>query len=608
MDYNKTRNVHFKPVKGETIEMTQNKSVLNWIENMKELVTPDNVVWITGEESQLEDLRKEACTTGEMIKLNQEKLPGCYLHRTAVNDVARVEDRTFICSRKEEDAGPTNHWMDPEKAYKMLYDIARGSYKGRTMYVIPYSMGPVGSHFSKVGVELTDSIYVVLNMAIMTRVGDKVWEALGDSNDWVRGLHCKCQIDAEKRYICHFPEDNTIISVNSGYGGNVLLGKKCFALRIASFQGKNEGWMAEHMLILGVENPKGEVKYITAAFPSACGKTNLAMLIPPEGYRAKGYKVWTVGDDIAWMRIGPDGRLWAINPENGFFGVAPGTNEKSNPNALHTTRQGTIFTNVALNTDDNTVWWEGLDKNPPEHAIDWKGNPWNGKTSTEKGAHPNSRFTAPAKNCPCISSEFENGAGVPISAIVFGGRRAQTTPLVYQSRDWNNGVFVGSIMASETTAAATGAVGVVRRDPMAMLPFCGYHMGDYFNHWIEMGQKLGDKAPKIFNVNWFRLDDEGHFIWPGFGDNLRVLEWILKRCEGKVDAEETSIGYVPKAEDINLEGLDFSLDTLKSILAVDNAQWTKEAEGIEEFYKKFGDKLPAELKEQLEGLKARLAK
>ena len=543
-----------------------------------------------------------------MIKLNEEKLPGCYLHRTAVNDVARVEDRTFICSRKEEDAGPTNHWMDPEKAYKMLYDIAKGSYKGRTMYVIPYSMGPVGSHFSKVGVELTDSIYVVLNMAIMTRIGDKVWEALGDSNDWVRGLHCKCQIDAEKRYICHFPEDNTIISVNSGYGGNVLLGKQCFALRIASFQGKNEGWMAEHMLILGVENPKGEIKYISAAFPSACGKTNLAMLIPPEGYRAKGYKVWTVGDDIAWMRVGPDGRLWAINPENGFFGVAPGTNEKSNPNALHTTRQGTIFTNVAHNLDDNTVWWEGLDKNPPENAVDWKGNPWNGKQSTEKGAHPNSRFTAPAKNCPCISSEFENGAGVPISAIVFGGRRAQTTPLVYQSRDWNNGVFVGSIMASETTAAATGAVGVVRRDPMAMLPFCGYHMGDYFKHWIEMGEKLGDKAPKIFNVNWFRLDDEGHFIWPGFGDNLRVLEWILARCEDKVDATETAIGYVPKAEDINLEGLDFSIDTLKSILEVNNDQWMKEAEGIEEFYKKFGDKLPAELKDQLAGLKARLAK
>ena len=588
--------------------MTKNESVLNWIENMKKLVNPDKVMWIDGSEEQLNQLRAEACSTGEMIKLNEEKLPGCYLHRTAVNDVARVEGRTYICSRKEEYAGPTNNWMEPQAAYKMLFDIAKDSYKGRTMYVIPYSMGPIGSPFAKIGVELTDSIYVVMNMSIMTRVGEKVWEVLGDSNDWVRGLHCKCNIDEEKRYICHFPEDNTIISVNSGYGGNVLLGKKCFALRIASYQGKTEGWMAEHMLILGLENPKGEVKYITAAFPSACGKTNLAMLIPPEGYRAKGYKVWTVGDDIAWMRIGPDGRLWAINPENGFFGVAPGTNEKSNPNALHTTRQGTIFTNVVHNLDDNTVWWEGLDKNPPEHAENWKGEPWNGKTSTEKGAHPNSRFTAPAKNCPCISSEFENGAGVPISAIVFGGRRAQTTPLVYQSRDWNNGVFVGSIMASETTAAATGAVGVVRRDPMAMLPFCGYHMGDYFKHWIEMGQKLGDKAPKIFNVNWFRLDENGNFIWPGFGDNLRVLEWIIKRCEGEVDAQETAIGYVPYAEDINLEGLDFSIDTLKSILEVNNDQWSKEAEGIEEFYKKFGDKLPKELRDQLDTLKANLKK
>ena len=588
--------------------MTKNESVLNWIENMKKLVNPDKVMWIDGSEEQLNQLRAEACSTGEMIKLNEEKLPGCYLHRTAVNDVARVEGRTYICSRKEEDAGPTNNWMELQAAYKMLFDIAKDSYKGRTMYVIPYSMGPIGSPFAKIGVELTDSIYVVMNMSIMTRVGEKVWEVLGDSNDWVRGLHCKCNIDEEKRYICHFPEDNTIISVNSGYGGNVLLGKKCFALRIASYQGKTEGWMAEHMLILGLENPKGEVKYITAAFPSACGKTNLAMLIPPEGYRAKGYKVWTVGDDIAWMRIGPDGRLWAINPENGFFGVAPGTNEKSNPNALHTTRQGTIFTNVVHNLDDNTVWWEGLDKNPPEHAENWKGEPWNGKTSTEKGAHPNSRFTAPAKNCPCISSEFENGAGVPISAIVFGGRRAQTTPLVYQSRDWNNGVFVGSIMASETTAAATGAVGVVRRDPMAMLPFCGYHMGDYFKHWIEMGQKLGDKAPKIFNVNWFRLDENGNFIWPGFGDNLRVLEWIIKRCEGEVDAQETAIGYVPYAEDINLEGLDFSIDTLKSILEVNNDQWSKEAEGIEEFYKKFGDKLPKELRDQLDTLKANLKK
>ena len=587
--------------------MTTNKSVLNWIEEMKNIVNPDQVVWIDGSQEQLEALRAEACSTGELYKLNEEKLPGCYLHRTAVNDVARVEHRTFICSRKEEDAGPTNNWMEPQKAYKMLYDIARGSYKGRTMYVIPYSMGPVGSPLAKIGVELTDSIYVVLNMAIMTRVGQKVLDTLGDSEDWVRGLHCKCQIDEENRYICHFPEDNTIISVNSGYGGNVLLGKKCFALRIASFLGKNEGWMAEHMLILGIENPQGETKYIAAAFPSACGKTNLAMLIPPAGYRAKGYKVWCVGDDIAWMRQGPDGRLWAINPEYGFFGVAPGTNEKSNPNALASTRKGTIFTNVVHNLEDNTVWWEGLDKNPPKNALNWKGEKWD-SASGEKGAHPNSRFTAPAVNCPCISPEFENLAGVPISAIVFGGRRAKTAPLVYQSRDWNNGVFVGSIMASETTAAATGAVGVVRRDPMAMLPFCGYHMGDYFAHWFEMGEKLGDKAPKIFNVNWFRLDDEGHFIWPGFGDNLRVLEWIINRCEGKVDAQETPIGYVPKAEDINLEGLDFSIDTLKSILEVDNDLWSKEAEGIEEFYAKFGDKLPAELKNQLASLKERLAK
>ena len=588
--------------------MTTNKSVLSWIDEMKALVNPDQLVWIDGSEEQLEALRKEACSTGEMIKLNEEKLPGCYLHRTAVNDVARVEGRTFICSRKEEDAGPTNNWWDPKEAYKTLYDIARGSYKGRTMYVIPYSMGPIGSPLAKIGVELTDSIYVVLNMAIMTRVGQKVWDTLGDSTDWVKGLHCKCDIDEEKRYICHFPEDYTIISVNSGYGGNVLLGKKCFALRIASYLGKNEGWMAEHMLILGIENPKGEVKYISAAFPSACGKTNLAMLIPPEGYKKNGYKVWCVGDDIAWMRKGPDGRLWAINPENGFFGVAPGTNAKSNPNALASTKQGTIFTNVVHNLDDNTVWWEGLDKNPPKNALNWKGEPWDGTTSAEKGAHPNSRFTAPAKNCPCISSEFESTAGVPISAIVFGGRRAQTTPLVYQSRDWDNGVFVGSIMASETTAAATGAVGVVRRDPMAMLPFCGYHMGDYFKHWFEMGKVLGDKAPKIFNVNWFRLDDEGHFIWPGFGDNMRVLEWIIKRCEGEVDAEETAIGYVPKAEDINLEGIDFSLDTLKGILEVDNEKWMKEAEGITEFYKKFGDKLPEELAAQLSSLKERLSK
>ena len=584
--------------------MTNNKTILAWIDEMKALVNPDQVVWIDGSEEQLEELRKEAVESGEMIKLNQEKLPGCYYHRTAPNDVARVEDRTLICSRKEEDAGPTNHWKEPQEAYKMLYDIARGSYKGRTMYVIPYSMGPVGSPLAKIGVELTDSIYVVLNMSIMTRVGQKVMDVLGDSNDWVRGLHCKCDVDPEKRWICQFPEDNTIISVNSAYGGNVLLGKKCFALRIASYQAKNEGWMAEHMLILGVENPKGEVKYVCAAFPSACGKTNLAMMIPPEGYRAKGYKVWTVGDDIAWMRKGPDGRLYAINPENGFFGVAPGTNMKSNPNALISTQ-----TNVARNLDDNTVWWESLDKNPPVNAEEWKGAKVNGPEYIAAGnklAHPNSRFTAPTANCPCLSSEFENPQGVPVSAIVFGGRRPDTVPLVYQSRSWNNGVFIGSITGSETTAAAAGAVGVVRRDPMAMLPFCGYNMGDYFKHWIEMGEMLGDKAPKIFNVNWFRVDEDGHFIWPGFGDNLRVLEWILKRCDNEVDAVETAIGYVPKPEDINLEGLkDFDEEKLASILKVDNAKWAKEAAGVEEFYKKFGDKLPQELRDELNGLEER---
>lgn len=585
--------------------MTNNKSIKEWLDKQIELVKPEKVVWIDGSEEQLEALRKEACATGEMIKLNEEKLPGCYLHRTAVNDVARVEGRTLICTPTKEEAGPTNNWMEPGEAYKMLADIVRDSYKGRTMYVIPYSMGPVGSKFSKVGIEVTDSIYVVLNMSIMTRVGKAVLDVLGDSDDWVRGLHCKCDIDEEKRYICQFPQDNTIISVNSGYGGNVLLGKKCFALRIASYQGRNEGWMAEHMLILGLENPKGEVKYIAAAFPSACGKTNLAMLIPPKYLREKGYKVWTVGDDIAWMRIGPDGRLWAVNPENGFFGVAPGTNEKSNPNALASTRQGTIFTNVVHNLDDNTVWWEGLDKNPPKNALNWKGEKWD-CTDGSKGAHPNSRFTAPAKNCPCISSEFENGEGVPISAIVFGGRRAKTAPLVYQSRDWNNGVFVGSIMSSETTAAASGAVGTLRRDPMAMLPFCGYNMGDYFGHWLEMGEKLGDKAPKIFNVNWFRLDDEGNFIWPGFGDNMRVLLWMLDRCEGKVGAKETPIGYVPEVDDLDMEGLDISKETLADLLNVDNGIWKDEAAGIEEFYKKFGDHLPAELKKQLDDLKARL--
>ncbi len=592
--------------------LTKNPNVLKWVDEMIALTKPAKVVWIDGSDEQLNALKDEAVSTGEMRRLNPEKLPGCLYHRTLPNDVARVEDRTFICSRKKEDAGPTNNWMDPKEMYAKLTPMYDGVMKDRTMYIIPYSMGPIGSAFSKVGVEITDSIYVVLNMDIMTRMGARAFEQLGDeSNDFVRGLHSKANIDPENRYIVQFPEDNTIWSINSAYGGNVLLGKKCFALRIASYQGKNEGWMAEHMLILGLENPQGEISYITAAFPSACGKTNLAMLIPPEVYQKKGYKVWCVGDDIAWMRIGPDGRLWAINPENGFFGVAPGTNAKSNPNALASTRKNTIFTNVAINEDDNTVWWEGLDKNPPENATEWKGAHVNGKEYTAEGnklAHPNSRFTAPAINCPCISPEFNSPNGVPVSAIVFGGRRAKTAPLVYQARSWQHGVFVGSIMASETTAAATGAVGVVRRDPMAMLPFCGYHMADYWAHWLEMGEKLGDKAPKIFNVNWFRTDDEGHFIWPGFGDNLRVLEWIVNRCNGKADAVETPIGYEPKPEDINLEGLDITVETVAGLLNVDKDLWKEETKGIHEFYAKFGDKLPQALKDELATLEANLEK
>ena len=581
-----------------------NKKLNDFIEQAKELCTPDRVVFIDGSEEQLEKLRAQAVEEKILIKLNQEKLPGCYLHRTQPGDVARVEGRTFICSKVKEDSSPINNWMETDEALSLLNGLFKGVMKGRTMYVIPYSMGAVGSKFSKRGIELTDSIYVVLNMEIMTRVGLDVLECLGDSDDWVRGMHCKCNVDPDKRWIVQFPEENSIVSVNSAYGGNVLLGKKCFALRIASYLGKKEGWQAEHMLILGLTKPGEETKYICAAFPSACGKTNLAMLIPPEGYLRKGYKIECVGDDISWIRKGADGRLYAINPENGFFGVAPGTNDKSNPNALAATKKGSIFTNVCHNLDNNTVWWEGLDKNPPTHCINWKGEEING-TSDEPLANPNSRFTAPAQNCPCLSPEFENPNGVPISAFVFGGRRAKLTPLVYQSKSWNNGVFVGSIMGSETTAAATGAVGVVRRDPMAMLPFCGYNMGDYWKHWIEIGKTLDpDKAPKIFNVNWFRKDDEGNFLWPGFGDNLRILDWIIDRCEGKVDAQETPIGYLPYAKDINLEGLDMTEADLDKILDVDKDAWEEEFAGVDELYAKFGDRLPKELADELAGVRA----
>lgn len=598
--------------------LTKNPNVNKWVDEMVALTQPDKVVWIDGSEEQLQALRDEAISTGEMIKLNQDEYPGCLYHRTKPNDVARVEDRTFICTKTKEEAGPTNNWMDPDEMWNMLKEMYDGVMKGRTMYVIPYSMGPIGSPLAKVGVEVTDSIYVVLNMDIMTRMGTKAFENLGDtSDDFVRGLHSKADVDPEKRYIVQFPEKNWICSINSAYGGNVLLGKKCFALRIASFQGKNEGWMAEHMLILGVEKPNGEVTYITAAFPSACGKTNLAMLIPPKYYTDKGYKVWTVGDDIAWMKPGEDGRLYAINPENGFFGVAPGTNAKSNYNALASTKKNAIFTNVAINKDNMTPWWEGLDKNPPVNAIEWKGAEVNGVEYTESGeklAHPNSRFTAPAENCPCVSPEFNNPKGVPVSAMIFGGRREKTTPLVYQSFDWTHGTYVGSAVSSETTAAATGAVGVLRHDPMAMKPFIGYNVGDYWAHWLEMGEMLGDKAPKIFNVNWFKKDENGNFIWPGFGDNMRVLDWIINRVEGKVDAVETPIGYVPKAEDINVTGIEDEVtpEIMEKLLYIDKDLWKEEIKEMRRYYdediKAKGGHIPQALYDELDKIEARLNK
>ena len=598
-------------MKFENSQLTDNKYVLDWIEEMASLVNPAKAVWITGDPEQTEELKKLACSTGEMIKLNEELLPNCYLHRTAVNDVARVEARTFICTRKKEDAGNINNWIDPVECYARLTKLYKNSYAGKTMYIIPYAMGQLGSEFAKYGVELTDSIYVVLNMLIMTRSGRAVGQYLDEG--FIKGLHATGTLDPDNRYICHFPEDKTIWSVNSAYGGNVLLGKKCFALRIASYLGRKEGWMAEHMLILGLQSPDGVIRYVGAAFPSACGKTNLAMLIPPEYYRKKGYKIWCVGDDIAWLRVGHDGRLWAVNPENGFFGVAPGTNEHSNPNALAATKRDAIFTNVCHDLDNNTVWWEGLNDDPPKNAINWKGEPWdyrkydkNDKINTS-GAHPNSRFTAVAKNCPCVSPEFDNPDGVPLSAIIFGGRRAKTAPLVYQSFNWQHGTFVGSIMASETTAAAAGAIGVVRRDPMAMRPFVGYDMGEYWAHWLEMGKKI-PRAPKIFHVNWFRTDDQGHFIWPGFGENMRVLMWILARCEDKVGAKETPIGYVPFSRDINLEGTDVSEKTLEELLSIDRQSWLDDIENIKEFYDFVGPSTPEELRGELDALKQRLSK
>ncbi len=576
---------------------------------MARMCEPDQIVWIDGSAEELERLTEEAVATGEMVLLDQQKLPGCLYHRTAANDVARTEDLTYICTTLREDAGPTNNWMSPDDGYRRAQQIFAGAMKGRTMYVIPFSMGPVGSPFSKIGVELTDSIYVVLNMRIMTHAGAAVLKQLGAGGEFTKCLHSKADVDIKRRLILHFPEDNTIWSVGSGYGGNVLLGKKCLALRIASYLGKREGWLAEHMLIMGVENPEGRVEYIAAAFPSACGKTNLAMLIPPEGLKVKGYRIWTVGDDIAWMRIDTDGRLWAINPETGFFGVAPGTNSKTNPNMIKTINHRTIFTNVVLGKD-GSVWWEGGEGEPPAEAWDWQGRPWKpGMKDAEgrpiAGAHANARFTAPLTQCPSHSFRTEHHHGVPISAVIFGGRRAHLAPLVYEAFDWEHGVFVGATMASERTAAQVGTLGEIRRDPMAMLPFCGYHMGDYFEHWLTMGRRMAN-PPRIFHVNWFRTDDNGDHLWPGYGENLRVIEWILDRCRGEADAVKTPIGYVPTPDSLDLTGLDVSRDTMAKLFAVDRNDWYQETDNVAAFFQRFGKRFPGVLWEQLEQLRQRL--
>jgi phosphoenolpyruvate carboxykinase (GTP) len=579
---------------------TTNKALLDWVASVQKLTQPDRIHWCDGSQAEYDRLVKEMLGTGVLSELDQGKWPGCYHHRSSVNDVARVEHLTFICSAKKDDAGPNNNWMDPGEARTKLTGWFSGSMKGRTMYVIPYCMGPVKSPYSKVGIEVTDSPYVTINMKIMTRMGKQALDKLGDSTDFVRGLHCTGELDPEKRMIVHFPETREIMSYGSGYGGNALLGKKCHALRIASVQARDEGWLAEHMLILGLESPKGETRYVAAAFPSACGKTNLAMLVPPAHY--KGWKIWTVGDDICWMRYGPDGRLWAINPESGFFGVAPGTSEKTNPNALASLRRNSIFTNTAV-TADKQPWWEGLSA-PPASATDWKGQPWT-PASKEKAAHPNSRFTAPAAQCPSISPKFDDPQGVPISAIIFGGRRAKTAPLVFEAFDWKHGTYVGAMVASETTAAATGAVGIVRRDPMAMLPFCGYNMADYFAHWMRVGAK-SDKAPRIFHVNWFRQDADGKFLWPGFGDNMRVLKWIVDRCDGKVQGAKTPNGYVPAAGELDVAELNIKPEVVEELLDVDPEAWQQELAGQKEWLEKFGARMPKEMWEQFKGLEQRL--
>ena len=583
--------------------MSKNAAAERWVAEIAARTKPDAVVWCDGSEAEKERLTQEAVRRGELIPLNPQKLPGCYLHRSHPSDVARTEHLTFICTPTKDESGPTNNWMDPGEARDKVGKLFEGSMRGRTMYVVPFLMGPAGSPFAKVGVEITDSIYVVLNMRVMTRMGTIAWRELGTGSDFTRCLHSLGDLSPDRRYILHFPQDNEIWSIGSGYGGNALLGKKCLALRIASYLGWKEGWMAEHMLILGVQTPDGDIHYVTAAFPSACGKTNMAMLMPPAPLAARGWKVWTVGDDIAWLRVGDDGRLWAVNPEAGFFGVAPGTGTKTNRNAMATINHNAIFTNVALKPD-GTVWWEGHDDPPGDGMLDWQGKPWHA-SGGQVAAHPNSRFTAPASQCPVISPEWENPKGVPVSAILFGARRQRVVPLVYQSFDWQHGTFLGATLASETTAAAVGKVGVLRRDPMAMVPFCGYNMADYWAHWLDMGRRTSN-PPKIFRVNWFRTGENGKFLWPGFGENLRVLEWVLDRCRGGGSGEETPIGYVPTQQAIDSEGLDLSGDAMRELLRVDRDDWIEAVHGQREYFEKFGDHLPRAIREEHEALARRV--
>jgi phosphoenolpyruvate carboxykinase (GTP) len=575
-----------------------------WVDEVAALTKPEAVSWCDGSRGEIEKLYAEMVADGSLIRLDPIKHPGSYYARSHVNDVARVEDRTFICSKDPAGAGPTNNWRDPAEMHALLDRILAGCMRGRTLYVIPYLMGPPKSPMARVGVEITDSPYVVANMRIMTRMGQVALDELGETGDFCKGIHSTCQLEPTNRYISHFPDENLVISVNSNYGGNALLGKKCFALRLASVMAQKEGWLAEHMLIIGVTEPNGRKTYIAGAFPSACGKTNLAMLVPPEADRKAGWKIETLGDDIAWLKFGPDGRLHAVNPEHGFFGVAPGTSLATNPNAMLSCRANTIFTNVAL-LPDNTVWWEGMDGPPPLAAFDWKGQPWTPESRTP-AAHPNSRFTAPASQCPSISPDWEKPEGVPIDAILFGGRRTTTIPLVYEAFHWRHGTFVGASMTSEKTAAAEGKVGELRHDPMAMLPFCGYHMADYWRHWINMGERGGKKMPRVFHVNWFRKDAAGHWLWPGFGENMRVLKWMVARVHGEVDAVKTPAGLVPRPESLGLAEMGITGAAAQGLLGVDRDAWMAEADTRDHFFQRFGDKLPPEILFENAALRFRL--